>query len=157
MVGGDEHVFLQAESIFKALGRPVLVGPAGCGELAKLVNQMIVASTIAIVSEGLIMAQQSGADPHKVKEALTGGFADSPILKQHGERMLNNTFEPGGTAINQLKDTSTAIAHIQTLGLNLPVSQLVNQLFESMVKNGDGDLDHSGLIRELKRINNLAI
>lgn len=157
MAGGDEHVFAQAEPVFKAMGRPVLVGKAGCGELAKLVNQMIVASTIATVSEGLLMAQQGGADPRKVKEALSGGFADSPILQQHGDRMLNNTFEPGGTARTQLKDTHTAIAHAETLGLNLPVAKLVDQLFERMVGAGDGDLDHSGLIRELKRLNSLTL
>lgn len=157
MVGGDEHVFSQAETVFKSLGRSVLVGKTGCGELAKLVNQMIVASTIATVSEGLLMAQQGGADPRKVKEALSGGFADSPILQQHGERMLNETFEPGGTARTQLKDTNTAMAHAQTLGLNLPVAKLVDQLFESMVNAGDGGLDHSGLIRELKRLNRLML
>lgn len=157
MVGGDEHVFSQAETVFKSLGRSVLVGKTGCGELAKLVNQMIVASTIATVSEGLLMAQQGGADPRKVKEALSGGFADSPILQQHGERMLNETFEPGGTARTQLKDTNTAMAHAQTLGLNLPVAKLVDQLFESMVNAGDGGLDHSGLIRELKRLNRLSL
>ncbi len=157
MVGGDEHVFSQAETVFKALGRSVLVGKTGCGELAKLVNQMIVASTIATVSEGLLMAQQGGADPRKVKETLSGGFADSPILQQHGERMLNETFEPGGTARTQLKDTNTAMAHAQTLGLNLPVAKLVDQLFESMVNAGDGGLDHSGLIRELKRLNRLTL
>lgn len=156
MVGGEEAVFEQAKSIFSAMGRAVLVGGAGCGELAKLVNQMIVASTIATVSEGLLLAEQGGADPFKVREALSGGFADSPILQQHGERMLHNQFKPGGAAKLQLKDTHTAIAYAESLGLTLPVAQLVDQLFENMVNAGDGDLDHSALICELKRINHLA-
>ncbi|MDK1685079.1 NAD(P)-dependent oxidoreductase [Acinetobacter terrestris] len=155
MVGGEEAVFEQAKSIFSAMGRPVLVGGAGCGELAKLVNQMIVASTIATVGEGLLLAQQGGADPHKVKQALTGGFADSPILQQHGERMLNQNFKPGGAASTQLKDTNTAMAYAHKLDLKLPVAQLVDQLFTNMVNQGDGALDHSGLILELKRINHL--
>lgn len=155
MVGGDEHVFSQVKSVFKVLGRPVLVGKAGCGELAKLVNQMIVASTIATVGEGLLLAQQGGADPWKVREALSGGFADSQILQQHGERMLSQNFIPGGAARIQLKDTHTAIAYADSLGLKLPVTQLVDQLFENMVNAGDGDLDHSGLFLELKRMNQL--
>lgn len=155
MVGGEETVFEQAKLIFSAMGRAVLVGGAGCGELAKLVNQMIVASTIATVSEGLLLAKQGGADPFKVREALSGGFADSPILQQHGERMLQNHFKPGGTAQTQLKDIHTATAYAKSLGLNLPVAQLVDQLFENMVNAGDGDLDHSALIRELKRMNHL--
>ena len=103
MVGGDAQTFSHAEHVLSAMGRPILVGDAGCGMLAKLVNQMIVASTIATVSEGLLLASKAGADPIKLKQALTGGFADSPILQQHGERMLNRDFKPGGTARNQHK------------------------------------------------------
>ena len=66
-------------------------------------------------------------------------------------------FEPSGTARTQLKDINTAMAYAQTLGLNLPVAKLVDQLFESMVNAGDGGLDHSGLIRELKRLNSLTL
>lgn len=155
MVGGKKSVFEGAENVLSSMGRPVLVGEAGCGELAKLVNQMIVASTIATVSEGLLLAIQGGADPVKVKQALSGGFADSPILQQHGERMLTNNFTPGGAAKTQLKDTQTAVGYAKSLNLNLPVIQLVDQLFENMVKAGDAELDHSGLIRELRRMNHL--
>jgi len=157
MVGGEEDTFTEAQAVLNCMGRAVLVGAAGCGELAKLVNQMIVASTIATVAEGLLFAQQGGADPQKVKQALTGGFADSPILQQHGERILRQNFKPGGAATTQLKDTHTAINYAQELNLKLPVAELVNQLFSDMVHNGDGALDHSGLIREIKRINNIEI
>ncbi|MCG5227115.1 NAD(P)-dependent oxidoreductase [Acinetobacter pittii] len=153
MVGGDAKTFLQAETILSAMGRPILVGGAGCGMLAKLVNQMIVATTIATVSEGLLLASKAGADPIKLKQALTGGFADSPILQQHGERMLNRDFKPGGTARNQHKDIYTAVSYAKSLELNLPVAQEVSQLFENMLAAGDGELDHSGLIRELERMN----
>lgn len=157
MVGGEEDTFTEAQAVLNCMGRAVLVGAAGCGELAKLVNQMIVASTIATVAEGLLFAQQGGADPQKVKQALTGGFADSPILQQHGERILRQNFKPGGAATTQLKDTHTAINYAQELNLKLPVAELVNQLFSDMVHNGDGALDHSGLIREIKRLNNIEI
>lgn len=153
MVGGDAKTFSQAETILSAMGRPILVGGAGCGMLAKLVNQMIVATTIATVSEGLLLASKAGADPIKLKQALTGGFADSPILQQHGERMLNRDFKPGGTARNQHKDIHTAVSYAKSLELNLPVAQQVSQLFENMLAAGDGELDHSGLIRELERMN----
>ncbi|WP_447506015.1 NAD(P)-dependent oxidoreductase [Acinetobacter pittii] len=153
MVGGDAKTFSQAETILSAMGRPILVGGAGCGMLAKLVNQMIVASTIATVSEGLLLASKAGADPIKLKQALTGGFADSPILQQHGERMLSRNFKPGGTARNQHKDIHTAVSYAKSLELNLPVAQQVSQLFENMLAAGDGELDHSGLILELERMN----
>ena len=114
---------LHTEHVLSAMGRPILVGEAGCGMLAKLVNQMIVASTIATVSEGLLLASKAGADPIKLKQALTGGFADSPILQQHGERMLNRDFKPGGTARTQHKDIHTAVSYAKSLELNLPIAQ----------------------------------
>ncbi len=157
MVGGEQKDFNEAEEIFSSLGRAVLVGPAGCGELSKLVNQMIVASTIATVSEGLLLAQQGGADPAKVKQAISGGFADSPILQQHGQRMIDEAFQPGGAATTQLKDTHTALSYAKSIGLNLPVLGLVDQLFTHLVEAGDGDLDHSALIRQIQRINQLEI
>lgn len=157
MVGGDLEDFQAVETVFSSMGNAVLVGPAGCGELAKLVNQMIVASTIATVSEGLLLAQQGGADPAKVKLAISGGFADSPILKQHGQRMIDQAFEPGGAAQTQLKDTHTAVSYAQSLGLKLPVIQLVDQLFNQMVDAGDGGLDHSALIRQFKRMNQIDL
>lgn len=155
MAGGTQAAFEQAGPVLGALGRPVHVGPAGTGELAKLVNQLIVASTLATVSEGLLLAERGGADPAKVHEALMGGFADSPIWRQHGLRMLSGDFTPGGPAKWQLKDTHTALAQAEALGLDLPVAKQVDTLFEAMVQAGDGELDHAGLIRQLRRHNGL--
>lgn len=69
MVGGETVAFEQGREVLAAMGRPVHVGPAGTGELSKLVNQLIVASTIATVAEGLLLAERGGADPSKVHEA----------------------------------------------------------------------------------------
>ena len=155
MVGGEVAAFEQGRQVLAAMGRPVHVGPAGTGELSKLVNQLIVASTIATVAEGLLLAERGGADPSKVHEALLGGFVDSPIWRQHGQRMLDNDFTPGGPAKWQLKDTRTALAQAQKLGLSLPVGSLVEGLFQAMIEAGDGELDHAGLIRQLRRHNQL--
>ena len=155
MVGGEVAAFEQGREVLAAMGRPVHVGPAGTGELSKLVNQLIVASTIATVAEGLLLAERGGADPAKVHEALLGGFVDSPIWRQHGQRMLDNDFTPGGPAKWQLKDTRTALAQAQKLGLSLPVGSLVDGLFQAMIEAGDGELDHAGLIRQLRRHNQL--
>jgi 3-hydroxyisobutyrate dehydrogenase-like beta-hydroxyacid dehydrogenase len=71
--------------------------------------------------------------------------------------MIERNFVPGGSAKWQLKDTRTVLAHAQTLKLSLPVASLVDSLFEAMIAHGDGELDHSGLIRELLRRNGLAV
>lgn len=153
MVGGDPTTFERHRYLFAPLGRAVHVGPAGSGQLAKLANQSIVANTIATVAEALLLAERGGADPRKVREALMGGFADSTILQVHGERMLDEDFRPGGPGKWQWKDTQTAQALADDLALDLPVSRLVDGLFSDLVANGDGDLDHSALIRELRRRN----
>jgi 3-hydroxyisobutyrate dehydrogenase-like beta-hydroxyacid dehydrogenase len=151
MVGGTEPVFERSRAVFEAMGRPVRVGPAGSGQLSKLVNQMMVASSIVSVAEALLFAKRGGADPAKVREALLGGFADSTVLRQHGQRMIDGNFIPGGPAKYQVKDTSTALALSRSIGLDLPILGLVDNLFADMVSNGDGELDHSAILLELQR------
>lgn len=153
MAGGDAAAFKAVEHILLSLGRPVHVGPAGSGELVKLANQMIVANTIATVAEAILLAERGGADPAQMLLALEGGFADSTILKIHGKRMVQENFSPGGPSKWQLKDTQTAMALAEELRLKLPVSSLVNGLYEELVAQGDGELDHSTLIRQLRRHN----
>ncbi len=151
MAGGDEAAFRDAAPVFDALGRATLVGPAGTGQLAKLVNQLMVATNICAVAEALLLAERGGADPRRVREALLGGFADSTVLRQHGLRMIEGDFRPGGPAKYQVKDTSTALAFGRGRGLDLPVAALVDGLFSDLVAHGDGDLDHSAVILELRR------
>ncbi|WP_110692839.1 NAD(P)-dependent oxidoreductase [Salinicola halophyticus] len=157
MAGGDAAVFDSCQTLLQNFGRPTHVGPAGSGQLAKLANQMIVANTIATVAEALLLAERGGADPAQVRMALMGGFADSTILKMHGQRMLEGDFAPGGAAKWQYKDTQTAIAEMNRLGLDLPVSRQADALFGDMLSHGDGELDHSGLIRELRRRNGMPV
>lgn len=153
MAGGDAAVVHRLHEVFAYLGRATHVGPSGSGALTKLANQLIVASTICAVAEALTLAESGGADPAKVREALLGGFADSTVFRLHGLRMVEGTFQPGGPAKYQVKDTSTAIAFARSRALRLPVSEEVDRLFQAMVDHGDGDLDHSGIILELRRMN----
>ncbi|PKG49024.1 NAD(P)-dependent oxidoreductase [Halomonas sp. MES3-P3E] len=157
MVGGEVATFERTSTLLQVMGNPVHVGPAGTGQLAKLANQLIVANTIATVSEAVLLAERGGADPAKVREALLGGFADSTVLRAHAPRMIANDFAPGGPAKWQLKDTQTAIALAKELSLDLPVTSLVNSLFTDLVAHGDGELDHSALIRELRRRNEMPL
>ncbi len=151
MAGGEAAAFEACRDLLAVMGRPTHVGPAGAGQLAKLANQAIVASTIVAVAEALLFVERGGADPGQVREALLGGFADSTVMRQHGLRMVQQQFKPGGPAKYQVKDTSTALAFAGTLGLELPVLGVVDRLFADMVSHGDGDLDHSGIIREIRR------
>jgi 2-hydroxy-3-oxopropionate reductase len=153
MVGGSEADYARGEPILQALGRPVRVGPAGAGQLAKLANQIIVGLEIAAVAEALLLASQGGADPAKVREAMTGGFADSLVLQIHGQRMLAREFLPGGAARIHLKDFTNIVAEAEACGLELPFSRVALELFQSLVARGGGGWDHSALLLELERRN----
>lgn len=94
MAGGDATDFARAAPVFAALGRATHVGPHGAGQLAKLANQMIVGISIGAVAEALLLAERGGADMAKVREAISGGFADSRVLQVHGQRMVERDFAP---------------------------------------------------------------
>jgi len=156
MVGGGADAFVRAAPIFAAMGRAVHVGPSGSGQLSKLANQAIVAVTIAAVAEAMLLVRQGGADPAAVRAALKGGFADSVILQQHGERMTTGNFTPGGLSRFQLKDLDNLLGEAGQLHLELPVSQGVRDRFATFCDAMDGgDKDHSGLFLELLARNGL--
>ncbi|WP_280140683.1 NAD(P)-dependent oxidoreductase [Litoreibacter albidus] len=139
------------------MGRPVHVGPTGSGQLSKLANQAIVAVTIAAVAEAMLLVQKGGADPAAVRAALKGGFADSTILQQHGERMTEGNFEPGGLSKFQLKDLDNLLNESSQLGLTLPVAEMTRDRFADFCENmGGADQDHSGLYLELLKRNGLS-
>lgn len=151
MAGGEDGAFDKARPALSAMGRPTLVGPAGTGQLAKLANQGIVATTIGIVAEAMLLMQSAGADMDKLRDALRGGFADSVILQQHGKRMVDNDFTPGGRSSLQLKDLNNLLEEAQSLGLTLPQAELQQARFGRFVDElGGADLDHAGLFLELK-------
>jgi len=156
MVGGDEDVFARAKPVFEGMGRPVRVGPDGSGQLSKHVNQLIVAVTIGVVGEAMLLAQKGGADPASIRQALKGGFADSVILQQHGERMTENNFVPGGPSKFQLKDIDNAMEEASHYDLKLPLSQQIQDRFITLCNEMDGgDLDHSAIYLELLKRNGL--
>ena len=156
MVGGDSETFAEVVPVFEAMGRPTHVGPTGCGQLSKLANQVIVAITIGAVSEAFILAGAGGADRSKVRDALQGGFASSRILSEHGLRMVNRDFEPGGPAKFQVKDLVNALGAAESLGLDLPITKLLHRLFEDMVQSGGAELDHAGLLGHLETITSFS-
>ena len=149
MVGGRTEDFQRAAPVFAALGRATHVGPHGAGQLAKLANQMIVGITIGAVAEALLFAAKGGADMAKVREAISGGFADSRILHLHGLRMVERDFAPRGRMAVQLKDMRNALATAHEIGFDAPVTTLFETLYADGVEHGLGELDHSGLFVEL--------
>lgn len=157
MVGGSTADLARAQPVLEVMGRPVHVGPSGSGQLSKLCNQAIVAVTIGAVAEAMLLAEKGGADPAALRAALKGGFADSTILQQHGERMTTGNFEPGGLSKFQLKDLNNVLAEAQAADLSLPMVEDVRDRFAHFVEHMDGaDKDHSGLYLELCQRNGVT-
>jgi len=150
MAGGTEQDVKEAEQVLKVCGRVTHVGPAGSGSVAKLCNQLIVGNTVVAVAEALNLAGHLGADPGAVRQALLGGFADSVILKEHGERMLEQNFEPGGPAIYMQQILVTAKHISEEKQVPLPLARVSETLFTEMIEAGQGGLDLSAVIRQLK-------
>lgn len=151
MVGGDRAAHDSLTWLFAPLGRSTHIGPSGAGQVAKTANQLIVGVTIGAVAEALLLAESAGAEPAAVREALLGGFADSRILREHGERMLAGEFSPGARVATQLKDLRTVAALAGEAGVSLPLAECVTELYASLNDEIGADLDHSALILELRR------
>ena len=94
MIGGEQIVFESVKDILKSMGNPTLVGPIGCGQVSKLANQIIVGLAIGAVAEAVTLCEKAGADPNKMIKALSGGWADSKVLRTHGKRMIDKDLVP---------------------------------------------------------------
>lgn len=154
MAGGQKSDFERADPVFNALGKATYIGAHGCGQIAKLANQAIVGITIGAVSEAMLLAAEGGANPVAVREALSGGFAASRILELHGQRMIDGDYSPGARSRVQLKDMRTILDEARFQSLTLPLAQRTHDSYLSLVSHGKENIDHSGLMVELERLNN---
>src|SRR5919109_3953294 len=153
MIGGRASAVERAMPIFQTLGKNIVhVGDAGAGQVTKAANQMVVGTTIAIVAEALVLAAKAGVDPAKVRQALLGGFAQSKILDAHGQKMLDGNFKPDFRIRLHEKDMKIALATGSEYGVPLIVTGQVAQMMTAMKSMGNGDLDHSGLVKFVEEL-----
>ena len=153
MIGGEAAAVERAMPIFESLGKNIVhAGRAGAGQVTKAANQMVVGTTIAIVSEALVLAAKAGVDPAKVRQALLGGFAQSKILEAHGQKMLEHNFKPGFRIRLHEKDMKIALGAGFEYGVPLMVTSQVAQMMSAMKSMGHGDLDHSGLVKLIEQM-----
>jgi len=146
MVGGDPSVLSAVLPLFTHMGRTVRVlGRSGAGELAKACNQIVVAGVVSAVSEAMLLARSSGLDLVVLRELLQGGLAATAVLRQKGDNWIDENFVAGGSAKNQLKDLRFIEEATRDRGLDLPVTAAVTDLFQEMIDEGLGELDHTGV------------
>jgi 3-hydroxyisobutyrate dehydrogenase len=152
MVGGDQAPFDKARPVIDNYARMVtLIGPAGAGQLTKMVNQIIVAVTVQGVSEGLAFAQKAGLDIPKVMETISKGAAQSWQMDNRWKTMNEGKFDFGFAVDWMRKDLGFALAEARRTGAHLPVTALVDQLYSEVQAMGGGRLDTSSLIARLER------
>lgn len=143
-VGGEVALACRAEPVLKEMGQPTHLGPIGAGQIAKLANQVIVATTIGAVAEAFHLAQAGGCELTALRAALMGGFADSRILDLHGARMIAGNYVPGGRSAAQLKDLDNAVAQAAATAVSLPLAKTARDAFHDLVEWHDGaEMDHS--------------
>lgn len=147
MIGGEEEDFERARPLFDVMGETVVyVGPSGTGQVVKACNQIVVALTIEAVSEALVLGSKAGVDPKKVIEVLSGGLAGNKVMEVKGQKFLSHDFEPGGKVEFHRKDLRIALEAGREYGVPLPVTAVVYQMFEALMAEGRGGLDHSSLL-----------
>jgi 2-hydroxy-3-oxopropionate reductase len=153
MVGGSAEDFAAAQPIFDAVGKTIVhVGPNGAGQTVKAANQLIVGTNIQVLAEALVFLEAYGVDTEAAMDVLGGGLAGSTVLQQKRDNMLSRSFAPGFRIDLHHKDMGIVTSAAREAGVALPVGAIVAQLMASARACGDGDLDHSALLRGVERL-----
>jgi 2-hydroxy-3-oxopropionate reductase len=153
MVGGERAAFERATPVFAALGRQMTyMGGPGQGQMTKLVNQVVGATTLAAVAEGVLLAARAGLDPAAMVRAVGAGAASSWMLAEQAPRMQRRDFAPGFMVRLQQKDLRLALAAAAELRVPLPTTALVHQLFTGVEAHGGGALGTQALLTALEAL-----
>ena len=153
MVGGAADDFAAAKPIFEAVGRTIVhVGPSGAGQTVKAANQLIVGVNIEVLAEALVFLEAYGVDTEAALDVLGGGLAGSKVLEQKRENMLRRSFDPGFRIDLHHKDMGIVTSAAREAGVILPLGAITAQLMASARACGDGNLDHSALLRGVERL-----
>jgi 2-hydroxy-3-oxopropionate reductase len=151
MVGGDRTVFDEALAIFQAMGKTITyLGPLGFGGFTKLANQVIVAVNLTALGEALTLAKKAGLDRELTLKALAGGLAGSRCLDQKTPNYVTNSYKPGFKIDLHYKDLGLIMESARALGVPLPATAVVQELFNALRVKGRGQLDHSAVITLLE-------
>jgi 2-hydroxy-3-oxopropionate reductase len=151
MVGGDKATFDSVLPIFQAMGKTItLLGPLGMGGFTKLANQIIVAVNLTALAEALTLGKKAGLDRELLLTALGGGLAGSKCLDQKKANYLAGAYNPGFKVDLHFKDLGLIMESARALGVPLPATAVVQELFSAMRVKGRGGLDHSGIITLLE-------
>jgi 2-hydroxy-3-oxopropionate reductase len=153
MVGGAVEDFRRAQPVLDAVGETVThIGPAGSGQTVKAANQLIVAGIIELVAEALVFLEAHGVDPRPAFDALAGGLAGNAIIDRKGMSLITRDYRPGFRMALHHKDMGIVAAAARQAGVVLPAGALVGELVAARMAQGDGDLDHTVLLKGVESL-----
>lgn len=156
MVGGSQEIFDQCLPLLRCLGRNIVrVGANGAGQVTKACNQIVIAATLSGIAEAFAFGAKAGVDTALIRQALSGGYAGSPLLEVHGKRMITHKFDPGFFVRLHRKDLHIVLDMARELSVPVPVTAYVEQLFNALVADGQGERDNSSVAKiyeELARV-----
>jgi len=157
MVGGDKAAFERVLPIFQALGTKItLMGEAGAGQMTKACNQVMVAINYLAMAEALALGDKAGMDLELLHQALAGGLANSAVWERRGPLAIKGDYKAGFRIRLHHKDLTIALDAARELGVSLPGTAQVRELYRSMMNNGEGELDHSALALLIRRMAGLS-
>jgi 2-hydroxy-3-oxopropionate reductase len=157
MVGASEADFAAAKPILDVVGKTIAhVGPNGAGQTVKAANQLIVAGNIELLAEAITFLRAYGVDIDAAVKVLGGGLAGSAVLDQKASKMLTRNFDPGFRIALHHKDMGIVTSAAREAGVIIPLGAVVAQLMASAIANGEGGLDHSGLLLGVERLSGTA-
>lgn len=158
MAGGKEEIFNKIKPILAHMGQDItLVGENGCGATAKLANQILVNVHIAAMSEALILGAKAGIDLEKMYQAIRGGLAGSAVLDAKVPLILERNFVAGGRIDINAKDLTNVMETAHSIGVPLPLTSQVLEMFHSMKADGKSADDHGGLIQHYEKLANFQV
>jgi 3-hydroxyisobutyrate dehydrogenase len=158
MVGGEAADFERAQPIFQAIGKKIThVGPIGAGQTVKLVNQILVVGNCLAMSEALLFAQAGGVDLAKTLEAVSAGAAGSWMLSNRGPQIIERDWRPGFTIDLQQKDVRLVLGAADAMGIPLPGTALIFQLYRTLQSRGLGGEGNHALVKALENLAGLEV
>jgi 2-hydroxy-3-oxopropionate reductase len=153
MVGGRAEDVERARPLLEVLGKTIVhVGDAGAGQVVKACNQVVVAVTIAAVSEALVLGSKAGVEPDRILDVLGGGLAANKVMEVRRRNFLEHDFTPGFRIDLHHKDLNIALESGDAYGVPLPVTAVVQQLMRALRASGHGGDDHSGLLQIVEQL-----
>ncbi|MCL1995320.1 MAG: 2-hydroxy-3-oxopropionate reductase [Defluviitaleaceae bacterium] len=158
MVGGEKAVFDQVRDVLLNMGASaVLCGDIGAGNTTKLANQIIVAINIAAVSEAFTFSTKAGVDPNKVLDAIKGGLAGSTVMNAKVPMMIEGNINPGFKIDLHIKDLHNALDTGHDVGIALPFTAQIMEIFQTLRADGMGQSDHSAIAKYYEKLTGTKI